>query len=80
MYTHLFDKRVEEGDSLYRLPQPHLIGQDGVCLLGPGESKPVETFQLVGVEGTTRLGDVAGLLFVLQLRLEGGRGERERER
>ena len=77
-HTYLLDERVEEGDGLNRLTQPHLVSQDGVGLLGPGEPKPVETFKLVGMEGATCLADVAWLLLVLQRRLKEGEGERER--
>lgn len=36
-WTHLFHKSVQEGDGLNGLAKAHLIGQDGVGLLGPGE-------------------------------------------
>lgn len=48
--SHLFIQRVEENSRLHRLSQTHLIGQDGVGALSPGEPQPVKTLQLVGVQ------------------------------
>lgn len=48
--THLFIQRVEEDGGLDRLSQTHLVSQDGVRALSPGESQPVESLQLVGVQ------------------------------
>ena len=40
--SDLFVEGVEEGDGLYGLAKAHLIGQDGVGVLLPRESQPVE--------------------------------------
>ena len=61
----LLEERVEEGDGLDGLPQAHLISQDGVGVLGPGEAQPVESLQLVGVQLAARCRDVIRLLLVL---------------
>ena len=39
-----------ETDGLNGLPQPHLIGQDSVELLGVHDAQPVEADQLVGLQ------------------------------
>lgn len=62
--THLFIERVEEDGGLHRLSQTHLVGQDGVGALSPGEPQPVETLQLVGVQRPP------GAVQVLRLTLE----------
>lgn len=48
--SHLFIQRVEENSRLDRLSQTHLISQDGVGALSPGEPQPVKTLQLVWVQ------------------------------
>lgn len=73
--THLFIQRVEEDGGLDRLSQTHLVGQDGVGALSPGEPQPVEPLQLVGVQRPPRA------VQVLRLTLELYSGlEEERER
>lgn len=74
-HTHLFIQRVEEDGGLDRLSQTHLVGQDGVGALSPGEPQPVEPLQLVGVQRPPRA------VQVLRLTLELYSGlEEERER
>lgn len=67
--THLFIERVQEDGRLNRLSQTHLVGQDGVGALSPGEPEPVETLQLVGVQRPPRAVQVLGLTVELYSRL-----------
>lgn len=71
--THLFIERVKEDGSLDRLSQTHLVGQDGVGALSPGEPQPVETLQLVGMQRTARAVQVLRLTLELYRRLRGGK-------
>ena len=73
--THLLVQRVEEDNGLHGLAQPHLVSQDGVSALGPGEAQPVEALQLVRVQRATRRVNVPGLLVKLDRGLQ-----RRRER
>lgn len=63
--AHLFVERVKEHDCLHRLPEAHLIGQDGVGALSPGEPQPVQALQLVRVQRPPRGVDVPRLVFEL---------------
>lgn len=63
--THLFVERVEEDGGLDRLSQTHLVGQDGVGALSPGEPQPVEPLQLVGVQRPPRAVQVLRLTLEL---------------
>lgn len=71
--THLFIERVKEDGSLDRLSQTHLVGQDGVGALSPGEPQPVETLQLVGMQRTARAVQVLRLTLELYRRLRRGK-------
>lgn len=62
--TNLFVERVEEDGGLDCLSQTHLVSQDGVGALSPGEPQPVESLQLVGVQRPP------GAVQVLRLTLE----------
>lgn len=69
------DQGIEEADGLDGLSQTHLVSEDGVGVLRPGEPQPVEPLQLVAMEGATGHGDELRLLLVLLLGLGGwGRG------
>lgn len=70
--THLLIERVEEDGRLDRLTQTHLVGQDGVGALSPGEAQPVEPLQLVGVQRPPR----AVQVLRLTLKLYGGLEEK----
>ena len=63
VHMYLFDKRDQESDGLDRLPQTHFVGEDGVGVLSPGESEPVESLQLVAVESS--VAEEWRLLYVL---------------
>ena len=47
------------------LPQAHLVSQDGVGALRPGEPQPVQPLQLIGVQGAPSLSDAGRLLLIL---------------
>ena len=47
---YLIVENGQKGNSLYGLAESHLVGQDGVGALTPGETQPVEAFQLIGVK------------------------------
>lgn len=49
--SHLFIQRVQEHSCLHSLSQTHFISQDRICALGPREAQPVQSFQLVGMQG-----------------------------
>lgn len=49
-HRYLFIERVEKHYCLYCLSETHLISQDGICSLSPGEPQPVQTLQLVWVQ------------------------------
>lgn len=66
--AHLFIERVKEHDCLHRLPEAHLISQDSVGALSPGEPQPVQTLQLVRVQRPPSGVDVPRLVF----KLDGG--------
>lgn len=68
--THLLIERVEEDGSLDRLSQTHLVSQDGVGALSPGEPQPVESLQLVGVQRSPCAVQVLWLTVKLYSRLE----------
>ena len=68
---YLFVQGVEEDGGLDGLSQAHLVGQDGVCALSPGEPEPVQTLQLVQVQRPACRCDKVGLLLVFYRRLEG---------
>ncbi len=67
--THLLIQRVEEDGGLHRLSQTHLVGEDGVGALSPGEAQPVESLQLVGVQRPPRAVQVLRLSLELYCRL-----------
>lgn len=69
--THLFIQRVQEDGRLHRLSQTHLVGQDGVGALSPGEAQPVEPLQLVGMQRPTCAVQVLRLALELYCRLRG---------
>lgn len=69
--AHLLVQGVEEDDGLHRLAQPHLVGQDCVGALGPGEAQPVEALQLVWVKCAARGVNIPGLLVKLDCGLQG---------
>lgn len=73
--THLFIQRVQEDGRLHRLSQTHLVGQDGVGALSPGEAQPVETLQLVGMQRPTCAVQVLRLTLELYRRLRGKKTE-----
>ena len=68
---YLFEQRVEEDDGLDGFAEAHLVGQDGVGALSPGEPQPVQTLQLVQVQRAPRQRHKVGLLLVLYRRLDG---------
>jgi len=70
MSGHLLVEGVEEDYGLDGLAQAHLVGQDGVGALGPGEPQPVQPLQLVHVQRSPRGRHVLRLLLVL----DGGLG------
>lgn len=72
--AHLFIERVKEHDCLHRLPEAHLVSQDGVGALSPGEPQPVQTLQLVRVQRPPSSVDVPRLVF----ELDGGLGSQAR--
>ena len=72
---YLFVEGVEEDGGLDRLAQAHLVGQDGVGALGPGEPQPVQPLQLVGVQRAPRGVDVPRLVLKLYGGLGGGAQE-----
>ena len=65
--TNLLHKAAQECNGLDGFPKPHLVGQDGVGVLCPGEPQPVESFQLVAMESATSCCDVRWLFLVLLL-------------
>ena len=71
----LFVQGVQEDGGLHCLSQAHLVGQDGVRGLRPGEPQPVQPLQLVGVQGAPRAVQVVWL----PVKLDGGL-ERRRSR
>lgn len=71
--THLFIQRVQEDGRLHRLSQTHLVCQDGVGALSPGEAQPVEPLQLVGMQRPTCAVQVLRLALELYRRLRGGK-------
>ena len=74
MRMYLFDECVEETDGLDGFSQTHLVSENGVGALSPGEPEPVETLELVGVEGASRHCDVIRLFIIFLLGLRGKRG------
>lgn len=68
--AHLLVEGVEEDGRLDRLSQAHLVGQDGVCALSPGEPQPVKTLQLVGVQRSAGAVQILWLTLKLDGRLE----------
>lgn len=48
--NYLFIEWVEENSRLDSFSQTHLICKDCVSALSPGESQPIQTFKLVGME------------------------------
>jgi len=75
---YLFEERVEEDDGLDGLAEAHLVGQDGVCALSPGEPEPVQTLQLVQVQRPAGRRDKVGLLLVFYRWLDGEKKVREK--
>ena len=67
--SDLLVEGVEEGNGLDGLAQAHLVSQDGVGVLLPGEAQPVESLQLVRVQSAPRLSNAVWLLLVLSDRL-----------
>lgn len=67
--AHLLVERVKEHDCLHRLAEAHLIGQDGVGALSPGEPQPVQTLQLVRMQRSAGGVDVPRLVLELDGRL-----------
>lgn len=65
LHPHLLVERVEEHYRLHRLPEAHLVGQDGVSALSPGEPQPVQALQLVRVQGSPGGVDVPRLVLEL---------------
>lgn len=63
--SYLFVERIEKDRCLHRLPQAHLISQDGVSALRPGEAQPVQALHLIGVQGSARGVQVFGLSLIL---------------
>ena len=47
------------------LAETHLVGEDGVGVVGPGEAQPVDALQLVGVQLPARVVQVPRLLLPL---------------
>lgn len=67
--AHLFIEGVQEDGGLDRLSQTHLVSQDGVGTLSPGEPQPVEPLKLVGVQRPPCAVQVLRLTFELYGRL-----------
>lgn len=78
--AHLFVERVKEHDRLHRLAEAHLVGQDGVGALSPGEPQPVQTLQLVRVQRPPGGVDVPRLVLELDGRLVSQAGGKIRNR
>lgn len=72
-HSHLLVEWVEKDDCLNCLAQTHLIGQDGVGGLSPGEPQPVQSLQLVGVQSAASAVQVIGL----PIKLDGGLRRRQ---
>ena len=78
--TNLFEEGVDEADSLNGLAQAHLICQDGVRVLGPGEAQPVQSLQLIRVQVPASLIDKLWLFIVTKNSLRKGGKEMHGER
>ncbi len=72
-YTNLVEGG-EEGDRLDGLAEPHLVGEDRVDVIGPGEAQPVDALELVRVQRAARLRDVVRLLVPLLTQLQESTG------
>ena len=66
---YLLEKRVQERNGLNGFSQPHLISQDGICVVGPGVAKPVDAFLLIRMQTTARVVQVRGLFLPLLTQL-----------
>lgn len=69
-HTYLVIKWREERNGLNSLPKAHFIGQDSISVVSPGVPEPVETLQLVRVQGTACGFDVLRILWQLLLKLK----------
>lgn len=69
-WAHLLEERVEKDNGLDGFSEAHLISQNGIGALSPGEAKPVETLQLVQVQRPARQRDKVRLLLILDCRLQ----------
>lgn len=70
MKKYLFEQRIEEDYGLNGFAQAHLICQDGIGALSPGEPEPVEALQLVHVQRPACSRHKVRLLVVLYRWLE----------
>lgn len=59
---HLLVKTVKESNPLNSFPKTHLVCEDGVGALRPREPQPVQSLQLVRMEGPPTLVKVSRLL------------------